>query len=53
MQGIKLMKPKTNVAIDPNWSSIVLDFCKKMKILSKDSINIGMKIVAHALPGNL
>jgi hypothetical protein len=51
--GTKAIKPRTKVAIDPNFSSTEVLVWRKMKILSRASMNIGMKIVAQAFPGNL
>jgi len=46
------MKPSTKVAMDPILSSIFLDWKKILK-LSRESMNMGMKMVAIAFPGYL
>lgn len=53
MLGIKAMNPRTKVAIDPNFSVTEAVLCRKMKMLKRPSMNIGMKMVAQAFPGNL
>ena len=51
--GIRAIKPRTKVAIDPSFSPIEESVCRKMKMLSRDNMKVGMKIVAHAFPGIL
>ena len=51
--GIRAIKPRTNVAIEPNFSPIDESLCRNMKMLNKDNIKVGIKIVAHAFPGIL
>ena len=51
--GTKAMKPSTKVAIEPSFYEIEASVCRKMKMLSRDNMNMGMKMFAHALPGNL
>lgn len=53
MLGIRAIKPRTKVAIEPNCSSKVPSLCKKMKMLKRASINIGMNMVEKELFGIL
>ena len=53
MFGTSEMNPKTKVAIEPNFYSTEVLVCRKMKMLKRANMNIGMKMVAQALPGNL
>ena len=51
--GISAINPSTKVAIDPSFSPSEESVCKKMKMLSRDNIKVGINIVAHAFPGIL
>jgi len=52
IEGIRAIKPKINVAIEPILPDSYGSW-KNMARLTKANKNIGMKIVANAFPGYL